>query len=323
MPVVTTPYLSARPDSERHSILDRTAVVSAASERWLRDYPVVRRPSVTAAVALAAAVGMPSLDDRGLTLLTRWWLWIFGIDDRFDDPAVPDADLVDWSGRFALSIGGAPEHDEPDLLLAALGSIRLDLARYPLSSRLGPAWRRAMSEVVAGMLVERRWHRGLATGDLPGYDAYLANALRTISVRPYALTACVLAGERAAAVYFDRLDPMIEASARCFRLANDIRSDERERAEGKPNAVWLLQRELMAGGLAVDAALEAARTRLRAERAADLARLDAMREAAPASIATLARFLWAHAAFACDMYETDDYDTMSVLIRAESEVDVQ
>jgi hypothetical protein len=323
MPVVAIPYLSALPAAERHSVLDRTAAVTAASERWLRDYPVVRRPSVTAAVALAATVGMPSLDDRGLTLLTRWWLWIFGIDDRFDDPAVPDAELVEWSDRFVDCVGGAPERDEPDLLLAALGSIRLDLARYPLSPRLGPAWRRAMSEVVAGMLVERRWHAGLAHGDLPGYDGYLANALRTISVRPYAMTACVLAGERAAAVDFDRLDPMIEAAARCFRLANDIRSDERERAEGKPNAVWLLQRELMAAGMPASWAMEAARARLRAERAADLARLDAMREAAPASVATLARFLWAHAAFVCEMYETDDYDTMSTLIRAESEVDIR
>ena len=38
---------------------------------------------------------------------------------------------------------------------------------------------------------------------------------------------------------------MICSAARCFRLANDLRSDAREREEGKLNGVSLLLREFM------------------------------------------------------------------------------
>src|ERR1019366_4990218 len=48
-------------------------------------FPIVRWKSVTAACSLTDAVGMPTLGVTERTLLTRWWLWIFGIDDRFDD----------------------------------------------------------------------------------------------------------------------------------------------------------------------------------------------------------------------------------------------
>jgi hypothetical protein len=38
------------------------------------------------------------------------------------------------------------------------------------------------------------------------------------------LTACIVADEPAAAAEFGRLDAMIYSAARCFRLANDLRS---------------------------------------------------------------------------------------------------
>jgi terpene synthase-like protein len=169
-----------------------------------------------------------------------------------------------------------------------------------------------MAEIVQGMLTERRWS---ISSSPPSFQAYLANGMTTIAVRPYTLTGCVLTGERDAVAAFETLDPMINAAARCFRLANDLRSDSRERQEGKLNALTLL----LAGHPArspVDAdALRAARCRLRDICVADLEYLDQARRAAPAQIATLARFLWAHTAFVWDMYQISDYDTVSSFLR--------
>jgi hypothetical protein len=307
---ITVGFLASLPTADRRRLLDRAREVTDASERWLRDYPVVRRGSVTAACGLIATVGMPMLAVPELSLLTRWWLWIFGVDDVFDDLAVPDEVVQAWGARFHH-----PGHHAPDLLLSAFDANRRDLARYPLFDCLGGAWDDGMAAIVRGMLVERRWHRALAAEDLPSYEAYLDNGMTTIAVRPYTITACVVGGERAAARAFDVLDPMILAAARCFRLANDLRSDARERDEGKLNAVSLLQRTCAADGIAEDQALNAARTRLRETCAADLAYLDQAHRSAPREVGTLARFLWAHTAFVWDMYQFYDYDTMSTLLR--------
>src|SRR6266498_5523283 len=77
----------------------------------------------------------------------------------------------------------------------------------------------------------RDWSSDMCSSDLTA----------TIALRPYTLTAAILAGEPAAVGELPALDPMICGAARCFRLANDLRSDVRERAEGKLNAVSLLQ----------------------------------------------------------------------------------
>ncbi|WP_422733489.1 terpene synthase family protein [Micromonospora sp. WMMD558] len=313
MPQLASGLLAFVPVADHGRLLDRAREVTARCDAWLTEYPIVRRPSVTAACALVSTVAMPHLRVTELGLLTRWWLWIFGVDDVFDDRAVPDERVDTWARRFA---GQLPADD--DALLAAYGSIRGDLSRYPLYPRFARRWRAGMADIVRGMLRERRWSAAGTPADQPGYDTYLRNGMTTISVRPYTVTAAILADEPAAADSFAALDPVIDTAARCFRLANDLRSAAREREEGTLNAVWLLQRDLTARGLGDAAAEQAARQRLRETCAADLAHLDAARRTAPSALATLTRFLWAHTLFVWNMYEVSDYDTASALLRRES-----
>jgi Terpene synthase family 2, C-terminal metal binding len=309
-------FLAMLSAAERRRTLDLAQDVTAASEGWLRDFPVVRRKSVTAACSLAAAVGMPTLGVTELTLLTRWWLWIFGVDDRFDDFGLAEPELMEWTARFEASLRREPRRTDPDLMLAAFGSIRCDLGRYPLFRQLSNAWYRGMADIIRGMLIERHWCGVLAAEDLPSYEVYLENGIKTISVRPYVLAGCAIAGEPAAANEFGRLDAMIYSAARCFRLANDLRSDAREREEGKLNGVSLLQREFMASGSSDSQALARARAKIRDNCAADLIQVSEMRERAAPAITTMARFVWAHTAFVWDMYQTGDYDTVSELLDA-------
>jgi hypothetical protein len=108
-------------------------------------------------------------------------------------------------------------------MLDAFGSIRRDLRRYRLFEQLSAPWHGGMADIVRGMLIERRWCGVPAAEDPPSYEVYLENGIKTISVRPYALTVRIVADEPAAAE-FGRLDAMIYSAARCFRLANDLRS---------------------------------------------------------------------------------------------------
>jgi hypothetical protein len=302
-------YLAVMPAAQRRHLLDLAREVTAQCEDWLRAYPIVLRPSVTEACSLVSAIALPVAAPAELRLLTCWWLWIFGVDDLFDDPAADDGQIALWTDRFASDPPINPADDDP--LRAALGSIHDALSSYPLFACLAGRWRTGMAGIVQGMLTERRW----SVSAPPAFQAYLANGMTTIAVRPYALTGCILAGEAGAAAGFETLDPMINAAARCFRLANDLRSDSRERQEGKLNALTLLLGEYSADGTRDAAALSAARRRLRDICAADLEYLDRARQAAPAQIATLARFLWAHTAFIWDMYQAGDYDAVSALLR--------
>jgi hypothetical protein len=303
-------FLARLSPTERRRTLDLAKDVTAASEDWLRDFPIVRRKPVTAACGLAAAVALPTLDVPELTLLARWWLWIFGIDDRFDDVGVAYPELTDWIARFEETLWREPRLNDADLLIAAFESIRGDLRHYPLFGSLGAEWHRGMAGIVRGMLTEREWH----DENPPSFELYLENGIKTISMRPYALTACVVADEPTAAAVFRWLDPMIYRAARCFRLANDLRSDAREREEGKLNAVSLLQRRFAAIAPDDNQALEKARAEIRDACAADLVQLGRMQERAAPSIRTMARFLWEHTAFVLEMYEAGDYDTMSELL---------
>jgi hypothetical protein len=309
-------FLDALAPEEQRRMLDLARVVTAASDRWLTTYPIVRRPSVTAACALVSAVAMPVLDVAELTLLTCWWLWIFGVDDVFDDSTVPDEWATSWADRYQREL--PIDHVDGDALLGAIGALHRELRAYPLYPLIGHRWRDGMTAIVRAMLRERQWSAGAAYGRWPSYQEYLDNGIVTIAMRPYTVTACILAGDAAAGERLDALDPMIRAAARCFRLANDLRSDARERAEGKINAVSLLQHDLVGQGADEAAALHTARQLLDRVCTADLAYLDAAHRAAPPERATLARFLWAHTTFVWEMYRTSDYDTLSRLLREES-----
>src|SRR6266511_2274226 len=191
MPTSANQMLVALPAMELQHLLDIAASVSSSSETWLREYPIVKRPSVTAACALVSTVAMPGLAVPELDLLTRWWLWIFGVDDVLDDLEIPDEPVAAWVGRFLHDPPTRPDDSDP--LRAAFGSIHHDLRRYPLYPSLGARWRTGMVEIVRGMLLERRWS-GAAPADQPSYEAYLDNATATIALRPYTLTAAILAG---------------------------------------------------------------------------------------------------------------------------------
>ena len=78
MPGSADQMLCAVLPANRRPLLDVAGEVSRSSEAWLREYPIVKRPSVTAACGLIAAVAMPCLAMPELDLLTRWGLWIFG-----------------------------------------------------------------------------------------------------------------------------------------------------------------------------------------------------------------------------------------------------
>ncbi|NUW37814.1 hypothetical protein HTZ77_41415 [Nonomuraea sp. SMC257] len=91
----------------------------------------------------------------------------------------------------------------------------------------------------AAMARERAWSSG--TEPWPAYDDYLANGRITILYPTWWAAAVALCGPRP--VPWGTVERATLLGASCVRLANDIRTFEREKAEGKPNSIAILQRD--------------------------------------------------------------------------------
>ncbi|GAA2317149.1 hypothetical protein GCM10010149_81640 [Nonomuraea roseoviolacea subsp. roseoviolacea] len=114
-----------------------------------------------------------------------------------------------WAARFRARAGGHTE--------ALAGQLRL---------------------AGAAMARERAWSAGREPW--PSYDDYLANGRITILYPTWWAAALVLCGPRP--VRWETVERATLLGASCVRLANDIRTFEREKAEGKPNSIGILQR---------------------------------------------------------------------------------
>jgi hypothetical protein len=102
---------------------------------------------------------------------------------------------------------------------------------------------------------------------------------------------------------------MEQLASTCIRLANDLQSYQKEVNEGKINALVILSKALRLQGVPEHEAYERAEARVRADIAAGLDRLRALRQAAvtrtghpEAAIDNIARFV-------CDFYTQHDYHT--------------
>jgi hypothetical protein len=87
----------------------------------------------------------------------------------------------------------------------------------------------------------------------PSYEEYLANAGVSFLYHTWWLAALGICGPVPAdAAHWRSIGPVTDLGAACLRLANDIRTFQRERSEGKPNSVLILER----AGMSTEAAVE-------------------------------------------------------------------
>ncbi|MCK2217163.1 terpene synthase family protein [Actinomadura sp. ATCC 31491] len=224
---------------------------------------------------LSAAATFPRADAGRVADLGTLTTILFGVDDIADGitggitdgPAggvaggltagsggvSPDgvAELFD---RMAAALAGSPPPTGDGPVGEALRAWSAWCERWyghAASAGYAPVLADQLSIAGAAMARERAW----ATGERPwpGYEPYLANGRITILYHAWWLAALPLCGPPGAPEeHWRALEPVLDLGAACLRLANDLRTFERERREGKPNAVLILER----GGLDVPAAVE-------------------------------------------------------------------
>lgn len=192
------------------------------------------RSRAIAAVVAHAGAGLPL---RVLTLVADAGLVLFAIDDLLDDP-----ELAAEEGRLRVAQYAAVARGESlpevafDPIARALTELRRRLAEHDRAGDLVDAWADAVGRMLAGMGAELDDDASGAAG-LP---RYLASGRDSIGVEMVALAAWIAtdaAGTRAALPALRRAERSFSTAV---RLANDLRTCERERAEGRVNAVTLV-----------------------------------------------------------------------------------
>jgi hypothetical protein len=240
-------FLAALDDDQKLRIFDLTTRASQALHRWATRYPLIRRVRVWP-VSLSVSAATPFASVNALISITRMSLWVFTIDDLFDEEMVPVAELQRRSARYSdILAGRRVDPQERDSLALALQEIYDDLSRYRLFPKLRDHWAAAITGTLNAMLREHEWRMQYrASGDvsdLPSYETYLSYGVYSIGGPPHIWTTMIALDDASAVDRLQALRTLERSASICLRLANDLASYPKEIAEGKINALVIQQQQ--------------------------------------------------------------------------------
>jgi hypothetical protein len=239
--------------------------VSAAA--WAARIPEIR-PARIRPLRQTLAMIAPTLPAADLALLSALNLWIFAIDDLFDEGGltVREVDRRCAGFRAVLRDPGTPT--SPGSLDRALADVTGALGERQLHESLGRYWRAAMCATLDGMRREHRWRiRHLASRRrwVPAADEYRRCGRASVGAAPHVWGLLMLLDDPSVGRELPGFRRLIRAAALCVRLANDLRSHDREVAEGGVNAVLIAERALLPAGARPDEARRCAVRQVQAE----------------------------------------------------------
>src|ERR671925_369964 len=132
-------FLASLDPGEQVRIFDLSARTAQTLHRWAARYPLIRRVRVWP-LSLSVAAGAPFTSVDALISTARLSLWVFTLDDLFDEERVPQAELMKRAQRYRALAHREISCPAGDSLATALCELRDDLASYSLFLSLGSAW---------------------------------------------------------------------------------------------------------------------------------------------------------------------------------------
>jgi hypothetical protein len=305
-------FLASLDPAEQVRIFDLSARTAQNLHRWAARYPLIRRVRVWP-LSLSVAAGAPFSSVEALISTARLSLWVFTLDDLFDEERVPQGELTKRAQRYRALAHREISPPSGDSLATALCELRDDLATYSLFESLGREWADSLIGTIDGMMREYHWRIAYMGADvsatLPSYEEYVATGRYSIGGPPHIYGALITADDPSTPAHMDHLRKMEEIASTCIRLSNDLQSYQKEITEGKINALVILSRELRARGVSEEDAYRQAEARVQADILAGLDQLTALRDHSvtqtgrpEAAIDNIARFV-------CDFYTHHDYHT--------------
>ncbi len=256
------------------------AEVGADLRAWSTRYPLFD-PARFPALAATTVAYLPTARraDRALAALVSLWIVAFDalVDERDTDTATLDALATRYGGLTAADRGA--RHAGPlrlegvaEQLDAALREIVVLLDDYHPPTAVRLWWEHSCRATIAAIVRQRELGRTGAPP--PRYTAALPLLVDSIGVRPYLAVGAIVGREPGLVSRLAATTALAGECALAIRLANDLRTWEKDESEGGFNTLTALRAEVVSAEPTVSATVAHDRTlaALRARLASSMAR---------------------------------------------------
>ncbi len=250
MSLIDLPCFADLGSVERAALAKRADHFSARLAAWDMLPAIMpsrrQRTGRVAGLSLHCALLAPLLGDAGAELAGQYMLWQCALDHQWDEEQVPLHEALRRIAGYAALLRGCDEVlEQTDPLGYALWEIQQALAEYPLFADLAVSWITMNVQLMISMFHGDTWrtayrHRGHIPVSLT-LEQYLEVAEASIGALPLLIAIQMISGDRSILAHQGWLYEAGRIMARATRLANDIRSYEREQREGTLNAVGIIK----------------------------------------------------------------------------------
>ncbi|MER6578518.1 terpene synthase family protein [Nonomuraea sp. NPDC001023] len=242
--------LAGVPEPDRAAVLGNALEAVPVAAGFLRPYSALFADGDSSASRLAfsclsAAATFPQAGRDEVAELGTLTAILFGLDDIADNIAgswTPD-DIVRIFGLLSAVLRGQETEPGEGPVGEAVSAWRdwwTRIGAHPGMAAYAPVLAEQLDLAGAAMARERVWAEGREPW--PDYATYVDNGTQTILYRTWWVAGLGVRGpEPAHDRHWRAVLPATHLGATCMRLANDIRTFERERGEGKPNSVLILE----------------------------------------------------------------------------------
>jgi hypothetical protein len=303
-------FLQSLSPSVSQEISAKAAWVSGELRAWAAPYAPIRAIRAYP-LALSVTAAAPFASTAELLDTARVSLWVFTLDDLFDEDGLSPAELLRRAASYR-AIAHGDSASSPDPLAVALTDVRKSLVDYPLFQELTTTWARALCRTIDGMVREQQWRiawRRDGIAALPGYNEYVKNGLNSIGGPPHIWSAIITTDDSTVLRQMKLFGEIERTASTCVRLANDLQSEVKEADEAKPNSLTILSQQLVRRGVEPSEARQSARVWVQEAITHELKRLDLLRGQARTETGRPEAVATDIAHFVCEFYRNHDYHT--------------
>ena len=304
-------FLQRLPSDEQRRISMLAGEAAEFLSAWSGGFSTVR-PARIIPICLTVAAAAPFADVQMVIDTARVSVWIFAIDDLFDEADVSQAQLSDCARLFKAILRDQPADIWDDELAQMLMLVKKGLAKYPLYGRLGQQWEEALIGTIEAMLQENQWrldYQQYGEKTLPDCELYLETGRKSVGGPPHMWAAILTAGDETAISHVNKLSQMVNHSSSVVRLANDLQTYERELVEGKLNSLLILRHSHQQGGLGAQASMRAARDYVQQRMGDHLRSLNVLRRVPGTSSEKSEIAVTRVAQYVAEFYQKNDFHT--------------
>jgi hypothetical protein len=234
---------------ERQFFWERTETLVRALEEWAREY-VCMRPVRVPLLALLTAMTSPCVPVPDAIGGAKIALWIFGIDDMADEREVSLERFRETGEQWCQSArDGTDSDDEGDELTAMLLEIRKDISGFRLFEPLFERWAFGVCRVVEAMVQEYRYallFNAEGAQALPSLGEYLNEGLYSLGPPLWSTVLWITQDDPSVLEQIELIDAATRHASRATRLYNDLRTFDKETAEGNVNSVMIAYYKVLA-----------------------------------------------------------------------------